>query len=272
MLMASLLAVLATGAGATDLPRVASINLCTDQLLMAVADPEQIVGLSPFSRDRLQSWDAEKAKRFNRLSGDAEDVLLLKPDVVLSGDYTRHATRELLKQKNVNVADFGFVRSLDEAKEQLLRVGKIVKQPERAAAIVAQIDDAVSRAKATTANKPHRILVLSRRGWVTGKDSLVNSLLTMLGQHNAASELGFEFGGFVSMEAILHVRPDALLVADGQDFAGDEGQAFLLHPAMERFYPLAKRMVVPEKLTVCGGLMLVETINRFADELKRLDP
>src|SRR5215204_1442483 len=32
-------------------PRVASINLCTDQLLLSLADPDQIVGLSPYIRD-----------------------------------------------------------------------------------------------------------------------------------------------------------------------------------------------------------------------------
>ena len=32
---------------ATELPRIASINLCTDQLLVTLADPAQILGLSP---------------------------------------------------------------------------------------------------------------------------------------------------------------------------------------------------------------------------------
>ena len=38
----------ASTAHAADLPRVASINTCTDQLLLALADPEQIVGLIPY--------------------------------------------------------------------------------------------------------------------------------------------------------------------------------------------------------------------------------
>jgi iron complex transport system substrate-binding protein len=38
---------LQTAARAADLPRIASINICTDQLLMILADPPQILGLSP---------------------------------------------------------------------------------------------------------------------------------------------------------------------------------------------------------------------------------
>ena len=40
-------------AHAAGLPRIASINLCTDQLLLPLADPAQILGLSRFSHDAL---------------------------------------------------------------------------------------------------------------------------------------------------------------------------------------------------------------------------
>jgi iron complex transport system substrate-binding protein len=34
-------------ARAAELPRIASINACTDQLLVALADPDQNLGLGP---------------------------------------------------------------------------------------------------------------------------------------------------------------------------------------------------------------------------------
>ena len=40
-----------TRSHAAEQPRIASINVCTDQLLLTLADPEQILGLSPYSRD-----------------------------------------------------------------------------------------------------------------------------------------------------------------------------------------------------------------------------
>lgn len=262
----------ATAPRAAERPRVASINLCTDQLLMSLADPEQILGLSPFSRDSAQSWFAEKAKQFPKLSGEAEDVLVLKPQVVVAGDYTKRATRELLKQKGVNVVNFDAVRSLDEAKTQIHQMGDLIGQPARAAADIAKLDAAVARAQTVAARKPYRILALSRRGWVTGKDSLTNSMLSVLGLRNAAGEFGFDMGGFASLETIISLKPDFLLVSDAHDFAGDEGQAFLLHPALERFYPPAKRIVIPDRLVICGGPMLAEALDRFASELRRVDP
>jgi iron complex transport system substrate-binding protein len=60
-------------------------------------------------------------------------------------------------------------------------------------------------------------------------------------------------------------------VSEDSGFAEDEGSAFLLHPALERFYPVTKRIVIPERLTVCGGPMLAEALERLASELERVD-
>ena len=52
--------------------------------------------------------------------------------------------------------------------------------------------------------------------------------------------------------------------------AEDDGRAFLLHPALERFYPQSKRIVLPERLTVCGGVMLADALDRLTEELQRV--
>jgi iron complex transport system substrate-binding protein len=255
---------------AAGLPRVASINLCTDQLLMTLADPEQILGLSPYSRDVARSWDAAKAGKFPRLSGEAEDVLVLKPDIVVAGRFTKRATRELLKEKGLRVAEFDAARSLEEVKKQIRQMGDLVQHPDRADAEVQRLDTAIAHAREVVSRRPYRVLALSRRGWVAGGDSLTSSLLATAGLSNAAADLGYKLGGFASLEAIVSLRPDFLLVSDDSDFAEDEGRAFMLHPALERFYPASKRLVIPEKLTVCGGPMLSEALGRLASELERV--
>jgi len=255
---------------AADLPRIASINLCTDQLLVALADPSQILGLSPYSRDSARSWNAEKAAQFPKLSGEAEDVLVLKPDAVVAGRFTKRATRELLKEKGLRVVEFDAARSLDDVKKQIRQMGDLVQHPDRAAAEIKHLDTAIAHAREVVSRKPFRVLALSRRGWVSGGDSLTNSLLATVGLANAATDLGYKLGGFASLETIINLQPDYLLVSNGGDFAEDEGSAFMLHPALERFYPPARRLVIPEKLTVCGGPMLSEALDRLASELERV--
>jgi iron complex transport system substrate-binding protein len=268
--IAALMLLAAGAVQAAELPRVASINTCTDQLLLALADPAQIVGLSPASRDAARSWAAEEARRHRRLSGEAEDVLMLKPDIVVAGRFTKRATRELLKQKGLRVVEFDVARSLDDARRQMAMMGELIGQRERAAAENARLDAAIARAKAAASRTRLRVLALARRGWVSGGDSLTSSLLDAAGLFNVAGELGKEFGGFVALEQIVAGRPDLLLVAGDGDDAEDQGQAFLLHPALERLYPPEKRIVVPERLTVCGGPMLPDALDRLAAEIERV--
>ena len=113
------------------------------------------------------------------------------------------------------------------------------------------------------------MLPLSRRGWVAGSDSFVGSLLAETGLFNAAGDLGFTSGGFASLEAIVSQRPDFCGFA-GRRFCHDDGQAFLLHPALERFYPAEKRIVIPERMTECGGVMLADALDVLTAELKRV--
>ena len=132
---------------AAALPRIASMNVCTDQLLIPLADPEQILGLSRYSRDRFESWAADDAHRYRILSGGAEDILVLRPDVVVASLFDKRSTRELLKQKGLRLAEFAVPRNLEEAKAQIRQMGDIVQHPDRAGAEIARLDAAIARAR-----------------------------------------------------------------------------------------------------------------------------
>jgi iron complex transport system substrate-binding protein len=251
-------------------PRIVSMNVCSDQLLLSLADPQQILGLSRFSRDAWQSFAADKARRFPILSGGAEDVLVLKPDIVVASLFDKRATRELLKANSLHLVEFSVPRTLDEVKDQIREMGEIVQHPDRAQAAIARLDAAIARTRQAATGKHYRVLPLARRGWVSGSDSLVSSLLTEAGLLNPAGDLGVAAGGYASLEAIIQLKPDFILVSEASDRAEDDGRAFLLHPALEHFYPPEKRIVLPDRLTVCGGVMLADALDVLTRELQRV--
>jgi iron complex transport system substrate-binding protein len=268
---AMIAAALALSSGAASAaPRIVSMNICTDQLLVAIADPTQIMGLSHFSRDARQDWVGDKTRKFPILAGGAEDILVLKPDVVAASDFDKRSTREILKAHGVNLIEFPIPRTLADVREQIRQMGDLAGHPERAAAELVRLDAAIAGAKQAVAGRHLRMLPLSRRGWVAGQDSFMGAILAEAGLVNAAGELGIDFGGFVSMEDIIKLKPDFLVVSDASDRAEDDGRAFLLHPALERFYPRTKRIVIPERMTECGGVLLADALNALAAELKRV--
>jgi iron complex transport system substrate-binding protein len=256
---------------AAGLPHIASMNLCTDQLLISLADPEQILGLSRYARERFESFSADDARQFRVLSGGAEDILQLHPDIVVASLYDKRSTRELLKEKGISLAEFAVPRNLDEVKAQIREMGDLVGHPDRATAEVSRLDDAIARARKAVSQHHYKVLPLSQRGWVSGSDSLLSSLLAETGLFNAAGDLGIAFGGYASLEAIVNLQPDFIVVADASERAEDDGHAFLLHPALERLYPPSRRIVIPDRLTVCGGMMIADALDRLVSELKRVE-
>jgi iron complex transport system substrate-binding protein len=263
------LALPGSNARAANLPRLVSMNVCADQLLLTLADPEQILGLSRFARDGWQS-QAGDISRYPVLSGGAEDVLLIRPDIVVASAFDKRSTRELLKAKGLHLVELAVPKTLDEARQQIREAGDITGHPDRAAVEIARLDAALARARRAVSERHYRVLPLSRRGWVAGSDSFVGSLLGETGLRSAAGDLGFAFGGFASLEAIVNLRPDFIVVSQAGDTAKDDGQAFLLHPALERFYPPEKRIVIPERMTECGGVLLADALDALTAEVKRV--
>lgn len=251
--------------------RIVSINMCTDQMLLDFVPPERIAGLSPYARDAIRSWAAGKAGNHRILSGSAEEILVIKPDLVLSSRFSRHATRDFLSAKAIPVAEFEAVQSLADARAQMLRFGTLVGAEEIASARVAALDAALAALRATAARRKLRVLPLARRGWVSGRDTLTSDLLEKAGLVNAAAELGFRDGGFASLEAIVKLKPDAILLSRDDVSPEDQGSAMLLHPAIAEAYPPERRLFMPERLTVCGGPMLVEAIDTIRWQIDRLE-
>lgn len=259
----------ASDADAPARPRVVSINLCTDQLLLSLGDPEQILGLSPFVRDRARSWMRDAADRFPVLSGSAEEVLAVKPDLVLAGRYTRRATRELLKAHGLRVAEFEAASSIPQVMAQIRQVGTLLGHPERAEARVAEIEGAAARARAAALTRPVSVLPLQRRGWISGRDTLMTSFLEAVGLRNAGATLGAQ-GRLLTLEAIVALQADLLLVSRSETRAEDQGSAMLHHPALAERYPPERRLVLPEQMTVCGGPEIAAALDRLADEIRRV--
>jgi iron complex transport system substrate-binding protein len=267
-------AVVATGAAhagnAAPPSRIASINLCTDQHLLALGEPSQIKGLSPFARDAARSHLAGRAAGYPVLSGYAEDVLALAPDLVVAGRFSRRATRELLRRKGVRVVEFDVADTIDEVKRQIEQFGELIGRREAAARQIAAIDEALARARAAQARTKATALAVQRRGWVSGEKSLTTSLLDVVGLRNAAGAAGVQHGQLMPLESIIAMQPDLLLVTSDDSRAEDQGRAMLLHPAITKRYPRERMIVLPESLTVCGGAMLVEALDALTSALAKL--
>jgi iron complex transport system substrate-binding protein len=251
---------------------IVSLNLCTDQLALDLAPAGSIKGLSPYSRDKARSPLATEAAAIPVLSGTAEEAMVIRPDLVVVGLHDRQATQLMLRRQGLRLETFDIVRSVGEANEQIARMGRLIGGEAKAAARIAEIDAAVARLKAATAGRKLRVLPYARRGWVEGGETLLSALFDTAGLANVAGEAGLTAGGFLGLEAIVRLRPDALVIGAERGEAEDQGSALLLHPAIQALFPPERRIVLPDSLFICGGPTLAAAIDRLAGQIARLKP
>ncbi len=243
--------------------RVVSLNMCTDQLVLALADPAQIVGLSRFAGDRRLSHAADQSAAYPHLPAAAEAVISLEPDLIVTGRFTNRATKDMLTRLGYRVEEVPFVRSVDEARAAIALVGELLGQAEKADALIASIDEALERA---TSSSSLSALIIQRRGYATGTASLTGDLLDQLGIELASEELVGARGGFADLETIIRSEPDLLITANLDPQTQDQGTALLAHPALAQRFDDARRMALPERLTLCAGPSLIDAIHHIARE------
>jgi iron complex transport system substrate-binding protein len=260
----------AAAAGAGKPARIVSINLCADQLLLTLADPGQILSLSSFATDPRLSYFAEKAAQFPHDAGNAESVVGLNPDLVLAGRFTRLATREMLTRLGYRLELLDSARSVDASIKQIRQVAELVGHPERGEALVEEIQAARAEAQAAASSQRHTVAFYQRRGYVTGSDTLTADLLNIVGLNNTGGELAGKSGGFVPLEKLVADAPDYIVVSPASREAEDQGSALLAHPALAALYPPARRIVLPDRLTVCAGPSLPDALHYLRQAAEQL--
>jgi iron complex transport system substrate-binding protein len=251
--------------------RIVSFNLCADQLLLALADPSQIVGLSPYANDAALSVMTDQAARFPRLDWDAESVVNLAPDLVLVGPSNR-PTHAMLSAMGIRVVEVSFISNIADAIQQAREIGRLIGHPDRGEAMARKLEDAKAQLAAVALKPPMTALVVQRGGYSEGPASLVAGMLTLAGLRppaNSPSGLG-GFGGYVSLEQLLVSGPDVLVLQDPPRDAGDQGALFITHPALLARYGANRRIDLPSRYTLCGGPPLIEGLDYLAKAIKTL--
>jgi len=247
--------------------RVVSLNLCTDQLLLSLADREQIASLSYLVQDTSISYLAEQAAGLPVNQGRAEAILFDGADLVLTGTYGQQNQATLLKAQGLEVLALGPWMSLEEGREQIRTLARRLGHLERGEALIGAIDNALARTRNIVPVR-RSILGYDRGGWISASHSLMNELLVHMGFAPHQEALGLGDGGMARLETIIVRPPDYMLVDEDSRQAVDNGTALFLHPALLEAVPLSRRLVLPGRLTICGGASTPAAIDALAAEIR----
>lgn len=234
-------------------PKIASLNLCADQYLVALADPDQITSLSPDAHDPVLSYAADQARAYPTTKGSAEAIAALGPDLVFVNRYGRDGTKSLLRELGIEVIELETAQDFNAIKKQTRLIARAIGHPERGEMLIAAMEAELA-ALAPPADRTRLVAVnLQRRGFVAGKGTLIDEVMARAGLDNLARQLSGDAVRQVPLESIIVHQPDILILND-PDFAEEDwGTILLRHPALERLFPPERRIVLESRYTVCGS-------------------
>jgi iron complex transport system substrate-binding protein len=249
--------------GAGKPRRIVSINMCTDELALRLADRAAVASVSWLSQDPRNANMAQAARAVPANDGSAEEALSFHPDIVLAGAFTPRSTIALLQQVGARVARFSVAESLDGVKAQIRAVAAAIGEPERGEALVGEIDRRLAGVAIDRDRPSLRAIILRPNGFTVGPGSLVDEILRRAGMTNLAATLDIGSYQQISLERLALLDADVLIV-DNEGFSEPAlATRALRHPIVEA---LARRMAIvslPSRLWTCPGPGVVEAIERL---------
>jgi iron complex transport system substrate-binding protein len=257
-------------AAAGELPTVASINLCADQLVLSIAEPAQIRTVSWLAADPHESMLDEEARRYPLNYGSAEEILEFAPDVVVAGTFTSVFTRTLLRDLGYTVVDLAPESSIGDIERNIEIVGAALRRVERAADVITEMREHVAALAASRRPELVTAVVVRPGGFTVGAATLADELMKLAGLRNIVAESGLDRWGSLSMETLLRSAPALLIHTGYRREQPSLANLVLEHPALAHLSASTAMVTVPAKYWSCGlpaSLYSVEMLQAARREL-----
>lgn len=245
--------------------RIVSLGLCTDQLLLLLAERGQIASLSTWVRDANLSYLAAEAGDIPLNDSSLEQIIGFEPDLVVASDFVARDTVGFLRRLGYRVEQLPVARSIAQIYELLERFGDWTGNPQRAADLIAQMQDRLAAIRARYAARPaRRVIVYSPNGFTIGANTLEHDLLLHAGYRNLAAEMGIDGFRPISLERLVAADPDVLQIDRSLSPQDSLATAYLGHPVLEKLLQRREFLDIPVRLRICAGPMVVDAVELMA--------
>lgn len=242
-------------------PTIVSLNPCSDAVLAEIADPGQLLAISHYSQNPASSsMDVVRARQFRAVSGSVEEVLALKPDLVIVDPFLPAPTRAAFDDLGLKTAAIPIATSVADSKAQVTELARLAGHPERGARLNARIEAALAKAAPPPGASPVPTLVWQSGGIVPGDRTLVTDLLQRTGLVSFSSARGLSQADYLPLEIVLSDPPNLILAAGN---ARSNEDRLLRHPALAALRA-TRREAFDSALLWCGGPTIIPAVERLA--------
>jgi iron complex transport system substrate-binding protein len=255
LLAASALLLGAAGADASP-RRVASLNLCTDELLLLLAAPEQIVSVTHLSQQEAETPLWRQALAYPRNDGSLLSAVERRPDLIVTmGGGARDRLR-IAGRLGIATLDLVFAQDLMDVARNIERMAVALGRQEAGIALIRRMTILIrSRPPLRTDT-----IWLGGGGRTVAATGLEAQWMALAGLRQRPMQ-----GDRVSLETLIAAPPALLLRSDYRAGQYSNGQRWLSHPAA-RFAANVRTIPTDGRRWTCMGPLMIDEIARLRRE------
>ncbi|MFC4311068.1 ABC transporter substrate-binding protein [Steroidobacter flavus] len=238
--------------------RIVSLNMCVDSMLIELVSHDRIAALSHYARDPQRSTIANVAGHLPITYETAEEVVALRPDLVLTSRHSAPATRNALKRVGIRFELFDVPQSIEESLAQIREVAKLLDAEPQGEVMVARIQAALDAARLPPNEEPLTAAIYQPGGLSAGSDTAVGELMELTGLRNIAARYGVTKYRPLPLEVLVSSPPDVLLIGETSPGAPLQAEKIVHHRALRALGSQMTQSVFPARLLYCAGPAMVE--------------
>jgi iron complex transport system substrate-binding protein len=238
--------------------RVISLDYCADQYVLKLLPRARILAVSPDAAAEF-SYMRAAAQGVRQVRPTAEDVLLLKPDLVVRSYGGGANVGAMLGRAGVPLLQLGYAEDLAGVRQVLVDTANGLGERAKGAAMAAEFDARLTalqrRASGRTA------LYVTPGGVTAGPGTMIDAMLTAAGLRNFQTAPGW---GTIPLERLAYARPDVIAAAflDTRWRRPDPWSA-AGHPLVRALAGLPTAQLSGAS-TACGGWFVLDAVEAMA--------
>lgn len=240
--------------------RIVSLNMCLDSVIIELVPHDRIAALSHYARDPQRSTIAHVAGHLPITYETAEEVVALRPDLVLTSRHSAIATRNALKRVGIRFELFDVPDTIPESYEQIRQVARMLGAEPQGEAMVARVEAALEAARLPAGETPLTAAIYQPGGLSAGANTVVGQLMELTGLQNIAARYGVTQYRPLPLEVLVADPPDVLLVGETEPGAPMQTEKVVRHRALRALESKMTLSEFPARLLYCAGPTMVESV------------
>ena len=240
---------------------IVSNNPCIDAVLAEIAAPDQIAAVSVYSHDANgASAPLDWSRRIPAIGMSAEEVIAAKPRLLLTGNLASSGTNAALAKAGIKLHAFGVPATVRENIAQVGEIASAIDRTPQGEALILQI----ASAAAQQPPRDQSAIIWQSGGFVAGKGTLQDELLSRAGFQNASSVYGLKQWEQLPLETLIRNPPDVIFMPMTLD--GDAAREIAARQKLLRHLGGRSRVVgFPDRLLFCGGPTIIEVMRMMGN-------